>query len=60
MMTPDSDNKKYRSIFFAVVNLMSMVPVNSMLPISTTKKDKIIMDVVNGIEGLYLWISTPE
>ena len=60
MMTPDSDNKKYGNIFFAVVNLMSMAPVNSMLPISTTKNDTINTDAVNGIEGLYLWISTPE
>ena len=60
MMTPDSDNIKYGNIFFAVVNLMSMVPVNSKLPIITTKKEIINTDVVNGIEGLYLWISTPE
>ena len=60
MMTPDSDNKKYGSIFFAVVNLISMVPVKSMLPISTTKKDMYIIDVVNGIENLYFWISIPE
>ena len=37
-----------------------MVPVNSTLPISTTKKDMNIIDVVNGIEGLYFWISIPE
>lgn len=60
MMTPNSDNKKYGSIFFAVVNLISMVPVKSMLPISTTNKDMNIIDVVNGIKDLYFWISIPE
>jgi hypothetical protein len=47
-------------MFFAVVNLMSIFPVKSTLPISTTKKDINIIDVVNGIEGLYFWISIPE
>lgn len=39
---------------------MSMVPVNSTLPINTTINDTIIIDVLNGIEGLYFWINIPE
>ena len=60
IIIPMSDRKKYGIMFCIVVYLISISPAKYILPINVIPKEKVAMEILNGILCLFLRNNIPE